>query len=72
MDGIIPECTGKPIDCLLCSMIGMIFEGFPTEKDPGCELGGEAVVGSDRGDGGLAIPLSGEGDGKGPQHPSSA
>lgn len=35
---IIPECTGKPEDCVLCSMIGMIFEGFPKEDNPGCEV----------------------------------
>ena len=35
---IVPECTGNPKDCLMCSMIRNIFEGFPKEKDPGCEL----------------------------------
>lgn len=41
-DPITPECTKKPDDCVLCVMIRNIFEGFPTETDPGCEIGGQA------------------------------
>lgn len=33
----IPDCTGDPSNCRLCSMIRQIFEGFPMEEDPGCE-----------------------------------
>lgn len=32
------SCTGSPDDCKLCDMIRQIFECFPKEVDPGCEI----------------------------------
>lgn len=40
---LAPACTGNPRDCLLCTVIGHIFEGFPTEVNPGCEIGEKQV-----------------------------
>lgn len=36
-----PECTKKPDDCILCEFIQQIFDRFPAEKDPGCEMATE-------------------------------
>lgn len=33
----VPTCTGTPEACKLCDLIGMIYEDFPAEADPGCE-----------------------------------
>lgn len=38
-----PECTGNARACRLCDIIRQIFEGFPKEVDPGCEIGGSAT-----------------------------
>ena len=36
---ITPACAKDATNCVLCDMIRNIFEGFPTETDPGCEIG---------------------------------
>lgn len=38
----IPVCTERPAECRLCDLIAQIFEGFPEQKDPGCEVAQKA------------------------------
>jgi hypothetical protein len=38
------KCSGQPADCELCDTIRQIFECFPKEVNPGCEIGKRRCV----------------------------
>lgn len=38
------KCSGQPADCELCDTIRQIFECFPKEVNPGCEIGNRKCV----------------------------
>lgn len=40
----IPDCSMDPEACGLCDIMRLIFEGFPSEEDPGCEVANAAVA----------------------------
>lgn len=44
----IPVCTERPKECGLCDLMRMIYEGFPSQVDPGCETAQAKESANDR------------------------